>query len=382
MEKIKITPRLRFSEFEGNWGIKKLGEVGEIISGLTYSPKDISSEGILVLRSSNVKDRLIKLEDNVFVNTTNFNKVITNDILICVRNGSKNLIGKNALINKEQEGLAFGAFMIIYRSELNLFIFQLFDTKRYYKIINENLGATINSINNADLRKFEFYFPSLPEQTKIASFLSTVDYKLQALKQKKTLLEQYKKGVSQKLFSQEIRFKDDVENDYPDWEEKKLSEISRITTGSSNREDSNLDGEFTFFDRSQDIRSSNRFLFDAEAIIVPGEGQEFIPKYFIGKFDLHQRTYAIMDIEPNNGKFLFYYIGFNSNHLNSHAVGSTVKSLRLPMFEKMPIKLPSQKEQTKIANFLSAIDDKINHCREQIANTEVWKKGLLQQMFC
>ncbi len=161
-----------------------------------------------------------------------------------------------------------------------------------------------------------------------------------------------------------------------------MGEISRITTGSSNRIDSNLHGEYTFFDRSQDIRSSNRFLFDTEAIIVPGEGQEFIPKHFVGKFDLHQRTYAIMNFQPNFGKFLYYYIGYNSNHLNSQAVGSTVKSLRLPMFERMPISLPSLREQQKIASFLSSIDEKIEKCQGQIKAMENWKKGLLQQMFC
>lgn len=185
----------------------------------------------------------------------------------------------------------------------------------------------------------------------------------------------------QKIFSQELRFTDDNGNAFADWEDKKLGDIAKITTGSSNRVDSNLDGEFTFFDRSQDIRSSNRFLFDAEAIIVPGEGQEFIPKHFIGKFDLHQRTYAIMNFENQNGKFLYYSISFNSNHLNSHAVGSTVKSLRLPMFENMPLGLPCLAEQTKIATFLSAIDDKINQCQAQMTNMEVWKKGLLQQLF-
>ena len=115
----------------------------------------------------------------------------------------------------------------------------------------------------------------------------------------------------QKIFSQELRFKDENGNEFPRWEVKKLGEIAKITTGSSNREDSNLDGEYTFFDRSQDIRSSNRYLFDAEAIIVPGEGQVFVPKYFKGKFDLHQRTYAIMDFKDIDGIFLFYSISYN-----------------------------------------------------------------------
>jgi type I restriction enzyme S subunit len=239
-----------------------------------------------------------------------------------------------------------------------------------------NVGRLSNIIINYPLSTI-----NSNEQTKIANFLSSVDEKLNLLKEKKSLLEDYKKGIMQKIFNQEIRFKDDNGEDFEDWEELKLGQFAKITTGSSNREDSNLDGKYTFFDRSQDIRSSNRFLFDAEAIIVPGEGQEFIPKYFKGKFDLHQRTYAIMDFGNNDGVFLFYSITHNKNHLNSHAVGSTVKSLRLPMFESMPINLPSIKEQTKIASFLSAIDEKIELVSNQIQDTQEYKKGLLQQLF-
>lgn len=264
-----------------------------------------------------------------------------------------------------------------------LFYKYYFKTDKYIIELNKKLEG----IRDGKMVSFKYFseieipFPSLPEQQKIASFLSTVDEKIQLLKKQLALLEQYKKGVMQKIFSREIRFKDEDGREFPDWEEKKLGEVSQITTGASNRIDSNLYGEYTFFDRSQDIRSSNRFLFDTEAIIVPGEGKEFIPKYFVGKFDLHQRTYAIMNFEPNFGEFLYYFIGYNSNHLNSQAVGSTVKSLRLPMFEKMPIRLPSLPEQQKIASFLSAIDDKIDKNKEQILKMELWKKGLLQQMF-
>jgi type I restriction enzyme, S subunit len=147
---VNLSPKLRFPEFNGNWKSKKLEEVGTVINGLTYSPDDIHDDGVLVLRSSNVKENQLSFNDNVYVNTDNYNAVKENDILICVRNGSRNLIGKNALITKEAEGVAFGAFMSVYRSELNKFVFQLFATDTYYKIIQENLGATINSINNSD----------------------------------------------------------------------------------------------------------------------------------------------------------------------------------------------------------------------------------------
>ena len=189
------------------------------------------------------------------------------------------------------------------------------------------------------------------------------------------------KGINEMLFSQKIRFKDKDRKRFPEWDKRKLGEISTITTGSSNREDSILNGEFTFFDRSQDIRTSNRYLFDQEAIIIPGEGQEFKPKYYIGKFDLHQRTYAIFDFVGGIGKYLYYYISYEDKYLQFQAVGSTVKSLRLPMFQAMPIKLPCIEEQILITNFISHIDEKIKNENQFLNQLENQKMFLLSQMF-
>ena len=129
MQKL-FSQTLRFKKEDGSdfddWEEKKLGEVGEIINGLTYSPKNINTKGVLVLRSSNVKNRTLKFDDNVFVLTESFNPVKENDILICVRNGSKRLIGKNVIIDKENEGVAFGAFMTVYRSTFNSFLYGWF----------------------------------------------------------------------------------------------------------------------------------------------------------------------------------------------------------------------------------------------------------------
>ena len=100
-------------------------------------------------------------------------------------------------------------------------------------------------------------------------------------------------GVSALAFKPKnpsLRFKDEQGKDYPDWEEKKLGEIADIRTRKSNREDSVVGGKYIFFDRSEDIRTSNTYIFDKEAIIVAGEGSDFPTKYYKGKFDLHQRT--------------------------------------------------------------------------------------------
>jgi type I restriction enzyme S subunit len=196
--------KLRFKDENGNdyadWEEKKLGEIGSVISGLTYSPDDINEDGVLVLRSSNVQSRKLSFHDNVYVKTPAYNPVELNDILICVRNGSKHLIGKNTIINKETVGVAFGAFMSVYRSKYNLFLFHYFDTDEYKNEVHKNLGATINSINGSDLKKFKIPFPSIEEQQKIANFLSNIDAKIESTNQQITQTQSFKKGLLQQMF--------------------------------------------------------------------------------------------------------------------------------------------------------------------------------------
>ncbi|MBV6449289.1 MAG: hypothetical protein FCKEOINB_03040 [Nitrosomonas sp.] len=260
----------------------------------------------------------------------------------------------------------------LFKSPRILYLFWAYS----YGLTSDRLRLYFN-----DFRKIPVEIPPLSEQAKIANFLTAIDEKITQLTQKCDLLAQYKKGVMQQIFSQKLRFKDDDGREFPEWEEKSLGDISYITTGKSNREDSSSDGgAYTFFDRSQDIRTSNIYLFDCEAIIVAGEGQEFVPKHFIGKFDLHQRTYAVMNFSGNLGKFLYYYLEHYRYYFYTQAVGSTVKSLRLPMFQKMLVQLPCIKEQTKIANFLTAIDEKITQAQTQLDAVKRYKKGLLQQM--
>ncbi|MCE2935523.1 MAG: restriction endonuclease subunit S [Cyclobacteriaceae bacterium] len=198
--------KLRFKDENGKpypkWEEKRLGEIGEIVSGLTYSPDDVNENGVLVLRSSNVQGRRIVFDDNVYVNVNqgDFNPVQEDDILICVRNGSRDLIGKNAIINKESDGLAFGAFMTVFRSKYSKYLFHFFDTDSYKKAVHRNLGATINSINGSDLKKFKVPFPSPEEQQKIASFLTALDAKIESVATQIAHTQTFKKGLLQQMF--------------------------------------------------------------------------------------------------------------------------------------------------------------------------------------
>lgn len=392
MSSVNQIPKLRFPEFKDTWKEKRIEECFTFKNGLNKE-KEYFGKGTPIINFTDVYHLSQIKEENIkgLVELSEKEKenysAKKGDVFFTRTSETIIDIGMSATLIEEIKDCVFSGFVLRARpinDDLNnLFKSYCFNVQSVRKEIVTKSSFTTRALTSGTLlNKVVFNFPKdLEEQKRIATFLSSVDKKITQLQQKKTLLEQYKKGVMQKIFSQELRFKDDKGNDYPDWEEKRLGEISTITTGSSNRVDSSLDAKYTFFDRSQDIRKSSIYLFDGEAVIVAGEGQEFIPKHFIGKFDLHQRTYAIMNFTDSIGRFIYYLLDKNRYYFYSQAVGSTVKSLRLPIFQKMKIYLPSKEEQVKIADFLSGIDDKIQFVNKQLDNTQTFKKGLLQQMF-
>jgi type I restriction enzyme S subunit len=197
-------PRLRFPEFQnaGEWEETRLANLGELVSGLTYSPDDVRESGLLVLRSSNVQNGEIALDDNVYVDPAikGANLSQPNDILICVRNGSKALIGKSALIPEGLPTCTHGAFMTVFRARTPRFVFQLFQTARYQKQVAGDLGATINSINGSQFLKYTFFVPKPAEQHRIATCLSSLDALIAAETQKHAALQRHKRGLMQQLF--------------------------------------------------------------------------------------------------------------------------------------------------------------------------------------
>jgi len=177
----------------------------------------------------------------------------------------------------------------------------------------------------------------------------------------------------------ELRFPEFLEDG--EWIDKKLGEICFITNGKANAQDHIENGIYPLFDRSEVIKSSNNYIFDSEAVIVPGEGMRFIPKYYNGKFDLHQRAYALKDFN-SSGKFIYYTISHKSDLLAQKAVKSTVLSLRLPILQTFPIEIPQNlKEQQKIADCLSSLDEVITAHNDKLETLKNHKKGLLQNLF-
>ena len=406
-------PKLRFSEFSGEWEEKKLENYGKLINGLTYSPDNIVENGLLVLRSSNIQNQQISFHDNVYVDLDIKEEYLTkeNDILICVRNGSKRLIGKSLLIQNNLPKATHGAFMTVFRGESNKFISHWFKTPIFFKEVYKNLGATINSINGSDLKKFKTIFPLKQEQEKIASFLTSVDTKIEQLTKKELLLQEYKKGVMQKIFNQEIRFKDEDESEFSDWEEKKLGDVCKKIQdgnyGASYPKSEEFISKGIPFLTSKAIQ--NGILVKEKIDYISIEKHQELKKAHLKLYDIlftnrgsNVGNIGFVDESISNGNigpqltllrtdntkllpiFLFqtmtaYYF---QKQINSQDSGSAMNFFGIGDTSKFKIKIPSSIiEQTKIANFLSSIDKKIENVRNELEKTKEFKKALLQQMF-
>lgn len=209
MQKL-FSQEVRFKADDGSefpeWEEKKLSEIASFHSGLTYTPDDVvdSENGTLVFRSSNIQNGRIAYDDNVYVDKElkEKNYVKLHDIVVCVRNGSKALVGKNALVTESDLNATWGAFMTVIRAKQNYeFVHQYLNSTFFKKEMYKDSGtATINQITTAMLNGCKLFVPSLPEQQKIADCLSSLDEVIE--KQKATLAtwEELKKGLLQQIF--------------------------------------------------------------------------------------------------------------------------------------------------------------------------------------
>jgi len=174
--KVKV-PSIRFKGFANEWEQRKLTDVAEFYSGLTYTPNDVQEYGTLVLRSSNVRNGEIVDADNVYVDSSvvNSQNVEEGDVIVVVRNGSRSLIGKHAQIKRFMPNTVIGAFMTGIRSQCPSFINALLNTPNFDAEVAINMGATINQITGYMFSKMEFAVPSIVEQNKIGTYFEHLD---------------------------------------------------------------------------------------------------------------------------------------------------------------------------------------------------------------
>ena len=227
------------------------------------------------------------------------------------------------------------------------------------------------------------YLPAYAEQKHIADFLEKLDMRIAKQEQLIESLKKYKRGVTNAIFSKNLRFAS-KEVTYPNWEQKYIGDICKIQTGKSNTQDETVHGSFPFYVRSPIVRKSNRYLFDCEAVLTVGDGVGTgkVFHHVTGKFDLHQRVYAMTDFKLVSGQYFYYYFShFFYDRVMRMTAKTSVDSVRYEMIDRMPILIPCKEEQSQIVKFLDFLEKEVSGAENKLALLEKLKAGFLQQLF-
>ncbi|MBN2597699.1 MAG: restriction endonuclease subunit S, partial [Marinifilaceae bacterium] len=393
MEKQKNIPKLRFPDFSGEWEKIRLGAYIHIASGNSPSLYNLSEFGKYPFIKVEELNNCDKYQISSRFYTDDSQGIVEPLSIIFPKRGAailNNKVRLNAVpVIMDSNLMAVKPISSRLDSE---FLFYVIIKEKLFKIADT---STIPQINNKHIEPYRFFTPPLPEQQKIASFFSAIDQKISQLKRKKSLLEQYKKGVMQKIFSQEIRFKDDNGQEFPKWEKKKGDALFETVSNKNHKSD------LPILAITQEYGAIPREMIDyyitvteqsIESYKVVEKGDFIISlRSFQGGIEYSEYkgicspAYIILRATRRiDHRFFKYYFKTDKyiTDLNRKLEGiRDGKMISYKYFSEIKIDVPILPEQTKIANFLSAIDDKINHTQKQIEKVEVWKKGLMQQMF-
>ena len=383
MEKQTKIPKLRFHEFSDAWEKKKLKEtILMIVDNRGKTPPVCNDGEIPLLEITSMGNfhidysKVEKFVDKTTYNTW-FRKYLQKGDVLFSTVGAR--AGICSYYNETiVSSVAQNIIGIRFKKDYSVFMYYLLTERRNNcNIKSIQMTGAQPSIKVPQLTELHFSLPTFNEQIKIGSFINAVDDKLSELKKKKSLLEQYKKGIMQKLFSQELRLKDEKGNDFAKWEEKKIKDV--LTIGSGKDYKQLKMGEVPVFGTGGLMTFVDSWLYDGDTVCIGRKGTIDKPMFYSGKIWTVDTLFYTHSFVLSVPKFIYYvFQGINWKEYNE---ASGVPSLSKSTIEKIAIALPSLPEQTKIANFLSAIDDKINYCGVQIEKIEGWKKGLLQKMF-
>lgn len=393
-------PNLRFPSFEGEWEVKKLGEIAEKIGdGLHGTPSYTDESNYYFINGNNLINGKIEITENTkkidaktfLKNDKNLRK---NTLLISI-NGT---IGNIAKYNNENVmlGKSVGYFNFEENSDFLYFVLQTSPVQEHFK--SELTGSTIKNLSLKTLRETNLRLPSQDEQQKVASFLSLIDERITTQSKIIEGLEKLKVATAKKIFSQEFRFKDDKGNDFSEWEEILLGEVMSIPekTKAQNIDKNKLLTVKLHLKGVLKNDNTDTLSFGATNYFIRKKGQFIYGKQnlFNGAFDIIPDEFDgflssgdVPTLEINNSKinssFLLYLMGRKEFYkpLEDFATGSGSKRIHEKTLLGIKIPFPSLPEQTKIANFLSAIDSKIDMETQLLQKLEEQKKFLLQNMF-
>lgn len=415
-------PQLRFPKLKGKWNEKKMGEIYSFKVTNSFSRDNLNyAEGTVKnIHYGDIHTKFQTLFDITkekvpFINADiSVNRISEDnyckegDLILADASEDLNDVGKSIeIINLNNEKLLAGLHTILSRPNFEKFHIgfggYLFKSNKVRtKIQKEAQGSKVLSISATRLTNISLDFPSKDEQRKIVDFFIAIDEKIQAFKMKHSLLEQYKKGVIQKLFSQELRFKAANGNEFPNWEVKKLGAVCEIYDGTHQTPTYVQDGvpfysveqltandfkKTKFVTQEVFEKENKRVKLEKGDVLMTRIGDIGTSRYI--DWDVNASFYVsialIKQSSKCNSKYIHHFIGtkyFQNELWNRTIHVAFPKKINLGEIGNCLINLPCLTEQALIANLLSALDEKISQTQKQIEKTEIWKNGLMQKMFC
>lgn len=404
-------PKLRFQEFDGAWSNSKIDDIAVVTSGGTPSRSNLTFwDGNIPWVTTSLVDFNIIQSAEEFITQKGLDnssaKLFPKNTILMAMYGQGITRGKVAILGIDATTNQACAAIKLQSNYDTQFIFQNL-MSRYEEIRDLSNDGGQKNLSAGIIKEIEVYYPEKTEQTKIATFLSAVDEKISQLTQKHALLSQYKQGMMQKLFSQQIRFKADDGGEFAKWEDSKLGELTTLitkgTTPSSLGEKYEESG--INFIKIESLSSNGKFLLDKFAYIDENTHNKLARSKLehddilfsiagaLGRVAIISRDYlpantnqalAIIRLKDKKiTRYIYYFL--NSDYvkkiIDAESVQLAQANFSLGQLANLDVLVPCLEEQTKIANFLSAIDQKIEVVAQQIEQAKTWKKGLLQQMF-
>lgn len=406
-------PQLRFPEFQGDWEKHNLGEIASFSKGKGISKADIVEGGAIeCIRYGELYTTYgetideVKSRTNIEVDDLVLSEA--NDVIIPASGETQIDIATASCVLRE--GIALGGDLNIIKTENNgVFLSYYLNYKKKQEIASLAQGISVVHLYSSQLSLLVLNLPLRAEQDKIALFIRSTAEKIQALKKKHSLLEQYKKGVIQKIFSKDLRFKDEKNNDFPNWQVKKLEELGDTYSGLSGKSKENF-GKGKPYIQYKQIFDDNKIDISRFELVDIGENENQnkvkfgdifftvssetpneigmssvllneIDELYLNSFCFGYRANSLTELSPYFSRYLFRSEVFRTEIIKL-AQGSTRYNMSKIQLLKIEIQLPCIEEQTKIANFLSAIDKKISISKFEIERIRAWKNGLLQKIFC
>jgi type I restriction enzyme S subunit len=412
MEKLKgKKPSIRFPEFKDDWQHTKLSELLSEAKKRNEDLKYGKDEVLSVSGELGIVNQIEHLgRSYAGASVHNYHVVETGDIvytksplkanpfgIIKLNKGKAGIVSTLYAVYKVNNKTCFGPWLDYYFSlDAN--------TNRYLRPLVKKGAKNDMKINNAYVLHDRIFAPSIPEQKRIASFFTVLDKKIAELKQKKALLEQYKKGLMQKLFSQQLRFKDENGKEFPKWNKTTLEKISQRVTNKNIENNQNvmtisaqegLISQLEFFNNS--VSSNNLtgyYLLKTDDFAYNRSSSNGYPIGAIKRLKRYDKgvvsTLYICFKFKNKIDSNFFEHYFESGkcnreievHVKEGARNHGLLNIGLTDFFGISIYEPCEKEKIRITEFMNSLENKLDSCNSQLKNMIEYKRGLIQKMYC